>query len=66
MKAPWVGAIAGIVFSILLIISLALIRVSYQFGNVYATRMAGVFMMSMCTLAIRTVAGNREQTDNLI
>ena len=27
--------------------------VAYQFGNVYAIRMAGVFMMSTCTLAIR-------------
>jgi hypothetical protein len=26
---------------------------SYQFGNVFAMRMAGVFMMSTCTLAIR-------------
>jgi hypothetical protein len=27
--------------------------VSYQFANVYAIRMAGVFMISTCTLAIR-------------
>jgi hypothetical protein len=27
--------------------------VSYQFANVYAMRMAGVFMISTCTLAIR-------------
>jgi hypothetical protein len=27
--------------------------VAYQFGSVFATRMAGVFMMSTCTLAIR-------------
>jgi hypothetical protein len=28
--------------------------VAYQFGSVYALRMAGVFMISTCTLAIRT------------
>jgi hypothetical protein len=27
--------------------------VAYEFGNVYAIRMAGVFMISTCTLAIR-------------
>jgi hypothetical protein len=27
--------------------------VAYQFGNVYAIRMAGLFMISSCTLAIR-------------
>ena len=27
--------------------------VAYQFGNVYAIRMAGVFMISTCTVAIR-------------
>jgi hypothetical protein len=28
--------------------------VAYQFGSVFAMRMAGVFMMSTCTLAIRS------------
>ncbi len=65
LKAPCAGAIAGILFSILLIISVVLLRLSvpdtyaftrtlaYELVNVYALRMAGVFMFSTCTLAIR-------------
>src|SRR5437762_720486 len=56
LKTPRAAAVAGIIFAVLFTTSIVLMRLAimYTITNVYAIRMAGVFMIALGTIWIRT------------